>query len=275
MNPGARSTAGGMPLAAAGLAGSFLDVPGGRLWVEQAGQGPAVVFAHAGIADRTMWDDQMTALSGRYHVIRYDQRGFGRSSPPDVPYSPVADLGAVLDHAGAGRAALVGCSLGGAISIEYTLAHPGRVTGLVPVAASLSGLPWEPVPELFAAIRSGDLERLEDVAVRLLAPLRTSPEVDARIRGLLAASLTGQMAMGSNWTPSPPAYGRLSSIRVPTLVIAGDRDAGDFLRIARLIAGTIPGARLEILPGADHNVPVRAAAAFTALLASFLDGLPA
>jgi pimeloyl-ACP methyl ester carboxylesterase len=74
----------------AGLAGSFVSVPGGRLWAEQAGQGPAVLFAHAGIADRRMWDDQMTALADRYHVIRYDQRGFGRSDPPARKFSHVA-----------------------------------------------------------------------------------------------------------------------------------------------------------------------------------------
>jgi len=123
------------------LAGSCVEVPGGRLWTEQAGAGPAVLFAHAGIADARMWDEQITALAGRYHAIRYDQRGHGRSSPPDVPYSPAADLGAVLDHAGADQAVLVGCSVGGAIAINYALAHPGRVTGLVLAAASTSGLP--------------------------------------------------------------------------------------------------------------------------------------
>src|SRR5205085_2845140 len=191
--------------------------------------------------DRRMWDEQMTALAGRYHVIRYDQRGFGKSGEPDVPYSPVADLNAVLDHAGADRAALVGCSLGGSIAIEYTLAHPGRVTGLVLVSASLSGLPFEPVPAYFAALRSGDPP--------------------------------GQLSMGGNWTTSPPAYPRLGDIRAPVLVVAGDRDAEDFVRIARLLADRIPGARLLIMPGADHNVPVRAGSAFTELLAGFLGGL--
>ncbi len=113
------------------------------------------------------------------------------------------------------------------------------------------------------------------MAVRLLAPLHTSPEVDERIRELLTANLAGQMTMGQNWTASPPVYPRLSSIRVPALVVAGDRDAGDFPRIARLVASKIAGACLEILPGADHNVPVRVAAAFTSLLTSFLDDLPA
>jgi len=63
----------------------------------------------------------------RYHVIRYGQRGFGWSSPRGRPYPPVADLGAVLNYAGVSQAALIGCSLPGAIIIEYALAHPARV----------------------------------------------------------------------------------------------------------------------------------------------------
>lgn len=59
------------------LTGSFLSLPGGRLWVEQAGAGPAVVFAHSGITDRRMWDHQVTTLADRYHVIRYDHPGYG------------------------------------------------------------------------------------------------------------------------------------------------------------------------------------------------------
>jgi pimeloyl-ACP methyl ester carboxylesterase len=98
----------------------------------RAGPGRA---ARAGIADRRMRDDQVAAPASSYHVIRYDQHGFGRSNPPGAPYSPVADRDAVHDYAGAGQAALAGCSLRGAITIEYALAHPARVTGLVPVAA--------------------------------------------------------------------------------------------------------------------------------------------
>ncbi|MGH3274195.1 MAG: alpha/beta fold hydrolase [Streptosporangiaceae bacterium] len=256
------------------LAGSYVAVPGGRLWTEQAGSGPAVLFAHAGIADRLMWDEQMAALAGRYHVIRYDQRGYGKSSPPDVSYSPVADLGAVLDHAGADRAVLVGCSIGGAIAIQFLLAHPGRMTGLVLAAASTSGLPFEPVPEYFAALRTGDLEQLQAVTIQALASARSSPDVEQRVRAIIAANVAGQLTMGRNWLDNEPAYPRLGGIAVPTLVVAGDRDHPDFVRVARLLAAKISGARLEILPGADHLLPMRTAAAFTGLLAGFLDSLP-
>lgn len=225
-----------------------------------------MLFAHAGIADRRMWDHQMAALADRYHVIRYDQRGFGRSGRPARPFSHVADLHAMLDHAGAGQAV-------GATVIDYALAHPGWVAALVPVAAGVSGFPWQPT-EVGTAARSGDPGQLEAAVLRTYLPLRTSPEVDARIRQLLASSLAGLAELGTMWAAFPPAYERLSDIHVPTLVVAGDRDHDNFIRIAELLAREIPGARLVVLPDADHNIPVRAAAAFTRLLTGFLDGLP-
>lgn len=85
----------------------------------------------------------------------------------------------------------------------------------------------------------------------------------------MADNVPGQLSMGGNWTTRPPAYPRLGDIRAPVLVVAGDRDAEDFVRIARLLTDRIPGARLLIMPGADHNVPVRAGSAFTELLAGF------
>jgi 3-oxoadipate enol-lactonase len=179
----------------------------------------------------------------------------------------------VLDHAGADRAVLVGCSIGGAIALQFLLAHPGRVTGLVPAAASTSGLPFEPVPEYFAALRTGNLEQIHAVTLRVLASWQSSPDVDERIRAIIARNVAGQLTMGTNWLDNEPAYPRLGGLAVPAMIVAGDRDHPDFVRIARLLAGRIPGARLEILPGADHLLPMRTAAAFTGLLAGFLDSL--
>lgn len=257
------------------LEGSFLTLPGRRLWVEQAGKGPTVVLAHAGIADRRMWDGQVTALADRYHVVRYDQPGYGQSDSATEPYSYVEELDAVLDYVRADHAALVGSSMGGRVTIDYTLAHPDRVTALVPVAATVSGqrLSSPGWAELSAAIQAGDAQRIAEAALRMWAPLRTDPDVDARIRQLIVDNVTGIATMGTMWLPSVPAYGRLSSIVARTLVVVGDRDQDDFPRIADMLASDINGARLVVVPNADHNVPVRAERAFTRLLANFLDEL--
>ena len=90
----------------------FVEVEGGRLYVEEAGSGDPVVFLHPGLWDSRTWDPQFASFAERYRVLRLDARGYGRSSRPEpgVPYSHARDLLAVFDDAGIERAAIVGCS---------------------------------------------------------------------------------------------------------------------------------------------------------------------
>ena len=57
----------------------LFEVEGGSLWVEEAGEGPAVVLLHGGLGDRRLWDEQMEAFAARFRTVRFDLRGFGRS----------------------------------------------------------------------------------------------------------------------------------------------------------------------------------------------------
>ena len=92
-----------------------------------------------------MWDPQIEAFASRFKVVRYDLRGFGKSSMPEESFALRDDLLAVLKHLGIGKAALVGCSMGGATAIDFTLEHPEMVTALVPVGAGVSGWnDWSP-----------------------------------------------------------------------------------------------------------------------------------
>jgi pimeloyl-ACP methyl ester carboxylesterase len=72
------------------------------LWYEVSGSGPPVVLLHEGVVDSRIWDRVLPLLSDRYRVIRYDQRGFGRSPLPDGPYAVADDLVSILDAADAG-----------------------------------------------------------------------------------------------------------------------------------------------------------------------------
>src|SRR5438445_8825693 len=117
----------------------FVDVEGGRLFYEEAGSGPAVVLVHPGLWDSRIWDPQFHVFAERFRTIRYDVRGYGGSTKPEREYSNVEDLYAVLTHLDVERAAVIGCSMGGQIAVDFTLEHPEMVTALVPVAAGLSG----------------------------------------------------------------------------------------------------------------------------------------
>src|SRR3954452_13390448 len=107
-----------------------IEVPGGTLYAEADGEGPAVVFIHAGVAHLRMWDEQVVALRDAYRVIRYDTRGFGRSRVEDVPYSNVADVAAVMDHFDVSAAHVVGLSRGGQIALDFAVNQPARAKSL-------------------------------------------------------------------------------------------------------------------------------------------------
>ena len=85
----------------------YIEVPGGQIYAEADGDGPPVVFIHAGVAHLRMWDEQVAALRDAYRVIRYDTRGYGKTRVDDVPYSNSGDLGLVMDHFGADSAHVV------------------------------------------------------------------------------------------------------------------------------------------------------------------------
>jgi pimeloyl-ACP methyl ester carboxylesterase len=259
-------------------------VPGGELSYEIAGHGPnAVVLLHPGLWDRRTWDREFALLADEgYTVLRYDTRGYGKSSRlvPGEAYSNVRDLAAVMDAAGLERAALVGCSMGGAIAIDFTLAHPERVWALVPVAPGLGGFESTPEEEVWweswfapveAAVAAGDLERAQDLRLELWAPLGTDDEAGRRIREIAFDNLHEITADESGAEElDPPAASRLHEITAPTLVLLAGHDPPDMKRIGEALREAIAGARVVTIEEADHVVNLRTPARFDELVLPFL-----
>ena len=125
-----------------------MAVPGATIGYDVAGppDAPAVLFVHAGVATRAMWDPQFDALAADHRVIRYDTRGYGDSPGEAVAYSEVDDLLRMLDAAGVERATVVGASRGGRFALDATLAHPDRVCGLVVIGSNPSGMSDDGIP---------------------------------------------------------------------------------------------------------------------------------
>jgi pimeloyl-ACP methyl ester carboxylesterase len=256
---------------------------GGVLEYEVAGAGPEVAFLHPGLWDRRTWDDQFEVFARAYRVLRLDARGYGRSSrlEPGRPYSPVDDLGAVMDAAGFARAALVGCSIGGGTALEFAVEHPDRVAALVLVATALPGLE-EGTPEEEAwwdehgapvrvAVEAGDLERAQDLRLRTMwAMLGVDEGAGRRIRDIAFDNLH-ELTMDESGTrhPTPSAYERLGDVAAPTLVVAPDHDPPE-TRVCRLVADRIPNARFVQIPRTDHVVNMRRPDEFNRVALEFL-----
>lgn len=269
------------------MAEGVADVDGGEISWEAAGEGPAVTFLHPGLWDRRTWDDQFGLFSRTYRVVRYDARGYGRSSRPEPgrPYSHVRDLVAVLDAAEVDRTALVGCSMGGGIEIDVALEHPERVTALVLVAPGLGGFEgtaeeeaaweaWEAErgAAIEAAIEAGDLEAAQDRRLHeLWAPLGTDDPAGQRIREIAFDNLQ-ELTMDESGAEEldPPAAARLGEIAAPTLVLPADHDPPWHGRICEVLVEQIPNARLVQIPETDHVLNMRRPAEFNRVVLAFL-----
>ena len=263
------------------------EVDGGKLAWESAGEGPDVVFLHPGLWDSRVWDQQFGVFSKTYHVVRYDLRGYGRSSRPEPgkPYSHVDDLEGVMDAAGVDRAALIGNSMGGRVAIDFALEHPSRVSALVLAAPGLSGFEgtpeeeseWEAAfadveREIEEAVHAGDHERAEELRLRWLwAPLGTDDPAGARIRQIAFDNIH-ELTMDESGEREldPPAAGRLGEIEAPTLVLPADHDPPWHERMCVVIAETVRGARLIRIPDTDHVIPIRKSDEFNRVVLGFL-----
>src|SRR3990172_11439146 len=117
----------------------YVSVVGGRLYYEIKGTGHPIVLIHAGFLDRRMWDEQFEFFAKDFKVIRYDVRGFGKSSRPAEKYSDIEDLHTLLTSLKVEKTYLVGVSNGGRIAIDFTINHQSIVGALILVGSGVSG----------------------------------------------------------------------------------------------------------------------------------------
>ncbi len=263
----------------------FAEVDGGgRLHFDVAGEGPPLLLLHAGIADLRMWDDVWEPLCARHRVVRYDLRGFGRSSAADVPYAHHRDAVRLLDALGIERAALLGISFGSGVAIDTALAFPERVAALVLVAGGPFGSPWPAdlaaqAEAADAAFLAGEVDRANELELRMWVdgPRRAPHEVDPEVRERMRVmNREVWLRAAEPWREpeqlEPPALGRLAEIGVPALAIVGDHDVDHARAGTERLAREIPGARLAVIDGPAHMVPMESPAEFARLVLDFLAG---
>ena len=104
-----------------------LDINGASLHVETTGTGDPIVLVHAGIADARMWDPTVPAFTTDHRVIRYDMRGYGRSTIPPLPFAHHDDLAAIFTALELGPSIVIGASYGGEVAASFAIEHPENV----------------------------------------------------------------------------------------------------------------------------------------------------
>ena len=257
------------------------EVNGTGLYYEIAGSGHPLVLIHGFALDTRMWDEQFEAFAQHYRVVRYDMRGYGKSVPPtDESYSQTDDLKALLEHLRIDRAHVFGQSRGGAVAIDFALAHPEATGALVLVDPVLAGHSWSQEAARTdgavweTAAESGvEADKARWLAHPLFAPAQEKPEVAARL-GRIVSDYSGWHLINTDPVryPDPPAAQRLHEISAPTLIVVGERDLPDFHVIADTLQ-QIPNARKVVLPGVGHMCNMENPSRFNEIVLDFLADL--
>jgi 3-oxoadipate enol-lactonase len=260
-----------------------LMVHGVNLAVEVLGEGPPVLFVHGYPLNRTMWRAQLEGLTG-FRRIAPDLRGMGQSDAPDLGYGMniyAADLAALLDALGIEEVILCGLSMGGYIIFELLRTWRSRLRGLVLMDTRAEA----DTPEARRARDSaaslarerGAAAIAEAMLPKLLAPdtLANQRDVVEHVRSMIAgtpvAGIVGALAAMRHRAGSESLLSSLAD--VPTMVMVGESDALTPPEQARTLVEAIPGARLEIIPGAGHLPPLEQPEEVTRRLREFLSAL--
>jgi pimeloyl-ACP methyl ester carboxylesterase len=233
---------------------------------EPAPRRPPLVLAYGIGGNADLWDVNVPALAARHRLVLWEPRGHARSDSPEDParYSFARwtlDLKAVLDHLRIPRAHVGGLSLGAGIATRFTLAYPARVRSLlVTNSSSAVGLPLS-VDNIVMRARSIEVTLSKgmdamaefamsanpNVANRLAIDPSSKDEFYAYYRRLTpigyANSLRALLAMDH-------ITARLSELRLPVLLIGGDRDPS--LAAMRVMHGKVRGSKLVVLSPASH-----------------------
>ncbi|MEH2337496.1 alpha/beta fold hydrolase [Nostoc sp.] len=261
-----------------------VQINGIDLFYDIKGRGEPLLLIAGFLCDHAYWSLIMPSLVSQYQVIRLDNRGMGRSSAPESPYSlkqMASDVAGLLDHIAIDKVHLAGHSMGGQIAQELVLAHPEKVHSLMLLSSLAKG------DELFNSIIEtwGDLCGNVDLKLyeKVVLPwifTDTFYSIPGMIEGLIEFAIR---------YPFPPAThslydhsramldfdttNRLQQIHCPTLVIVGKQDILTPLKFSQQLAQGIPKAELVVLNGGGHGFLIESPDAVVSTMLNFLGKL--
>jgi pimeloyl-ACP methyl ester carboxylesterase len=223
---------------------------------EEHGAGIPLMLVHGFPLNRSIWRPLLPLLESKFRLILPDLRGFGQSPAPEGAYSMrllAEDLRALLDTLKIDRVVLAGHSMGGYVSLAFAQAYPHRLAGLALIATQAAA----DSPEVRAS-REKSIEELKRRGLKPLADtlaprLTCQPALVKPLRELiLKANPHGVIGALKGMAERPNAQEWLSTIIVPTVVIAGSEDIIIPIERPRLMTQLLGRAWLVEVNDAAH-----------------------
>jgi len=254
---------------------SYIKTGNDSIFYEISGSGPTIVLIHDGLIHREVWDAQFIYFSKKYKVVRYDRRGYGKSSPATGNYSNLEDLNTLFTQLKIDRACLIGASSGGRLAIDFTLMYPQKASSMILVGAVVGGFSFTKHFNTRGGHLPSDLKDNQKESLYYASddPYEIYHENKAAKNKLIELvknnpiRIYGSQIIASQKTP---AYKRLNEINIPVLILCGEFDIPDVHAHAGAINAGISNSRRIVIPKAGHLIPMEQPDLFNETVANFL-----
>jgi len=246
------------------------SIGGIELEVHEWGSGePTLLLLHGFTGSSLDWSDVTADLSTDRRVVAYDQRGHGDSTNTGDPSTYTigrltTDLAGVVDQLQLAPFDLLGHSMGGIVAMQYALAHPGTLRSLILMdtfASPTGGIPITWIEYVVGVGRDKGMEAVAEMFLSYIDQAPNAASLSAERRAELAGRIRYKLThmdiealdqLGRGLGTFDAMLDQLSGLQMPVTVIVGENDAG-LREPADLMAKTIPGAVLEVIPAAGHS----------------------
>jgi len=248
-----------------------------RLAYDDAGSGDCAVLIHGHPFDRTLWEPQLAALRDGFRVLAPDLRGFGESPVTAGSVTMrqyAADVEGLLDDLGIGRAAIIGLSMGGLVTMELAAARPERYWAIGLVATTA-----EPVTPHERATRRQRADAVERDGMGVLVDYMHTglygpacpPAIRDRVDAMMAAASPAGAAAALRGRAERPDYRRvLARLDIPALVCAGSADPWSNREVTAEMIACLKRPEVLMIDGAGHLPNLEAEREFNDALRAFL-----
>jgi 3-oxoadipate enol-lactonase len=245
--------------------------------IEGAEGAPWLIFSNSLATNLAMWDDQARAFARSYRVLRYDQRGHGATEATPGRYTfelLIADVLALMDALGVGKASFAGLSMGGATALGLAQKHPERLDRVIVCDSPCQSTPttaqqWE--ERIAVAERQGMEALVEPTIARWFPPeiVEDNPPYLDRVRRMVRTTPVEGFIGCAAALADHNFAAAASTVTRPVLFMAGEKD-GVTPAAMRKMHEALAGSRYVELPGAGHISNLDRPQAFTRAIEDFL-----
>ena len=237
---------------------------------------PVLMLSNSLLTDYGMWDTQVPAFTAKYRLLRYDSRGHGDTQATPGAYSMemlVADVVGLIDALGIRKLHFLGLSKGGMVAQRLAAKHGDRLSSVVLCDTACQMPPrsiWDDRIKL--AREKGTGAFVQGMTERWLTPgyRATHPEVLAKLGTMISRTSVDGLVGSASAIQDMDHLPLLAEIKVPTLIIVGEKDMGTPVAAAEVLNRGIDGSKMVVVKNAAHLPNIEQAATFDATVLEFL-----